>query len=100
MASPSASVGYIATFVGFPASSAAEKLATFSASTATIFACGRKVLTARETPASKPAPPTGTITASRFGVCSTISSPIVPWPAMMAEEELALWDDAEVEAFK
>ncbi len=78
MASPSANVGCIAIFVGLPASSAAEKLAAFSASTATMFTFGRKVLIAKETPASRPAPPTGIITASRSGVCSTISSPIVP----------------------
>ena len=84
MASPSASVGSIAILIGLSASSAAEKLATFSASTATTFACGRKVFTVNETPASKPAPPTGTTTASRSGICSTISRPIVPWPAMIA----------------
>ena len=84
MASPSASVGRMVIFVGFPVSSAAEKLATFSASTATIFVSGRRVLTANETPASKPAPPTGTITASTSGTCSTISRPIVPCPAMIA----------------
>ena len=84
IASPSASVGCITIFVGLPASSAAEKLATFSASTVTIFTFGRNVLIAKETPASRPAPPTGIITASRSGVCSTISRPIVPWPAMIA----------------
>ena len=61
--------------VGFPASRAAEKLATFSASTATTFVSGRNVLIASETPASNPPPPTGTTTASTFGTCSTISSP-------------------------
>ena len=75
MASPSASVGCIAIFIGLPASSAAEKLATFSASTATIFTFGRRVLVAKEMPASRPAPPTGIITASRSGACSTISRP-------------------------
>ena len=84
MASPSASVGCIVIFVGLPAPSAAEKLATFSASTATIFAFSRSVLMTKETPASKPAPPTGMITASRSGICSTSSRPIVPWPAMIA----------------
>src|SRR4029453_536032 len=57
MASPSASVGRIVNLVGLPASSAAEKLATFSASTATIFVFGRRVLIAKDTPANKPAPP-------------------------------------------
>ena len=84
MASPSASVGRKAMRVGFPASSAAEKLATFSASTAMIFALAFFVFTASATPASSPAPPTGTITASTSGTCSRISNPIVPWPAIIA----------------
>ena len=33
-------------------------------------------------PASSPPPPTGTTIASRSGVCSRISSAIVPWPAI------------------
>ena len=78
MASPSARVGCISIRVGFPIFSAAEKLATFSASTAITFTFGRFVFTASETPAIKPAPPTGTITASTLGTCSRISKPIVP----------------------
>ena len=33
-------------------------------------------------PAIRPPPPTGTTIASTSGVCSRISSPIVPWPAI------------------
>ena len=84
MARPSASVGCMSNPCRFSALKAAEKLATFSASTAMIFALGRNVFTASETPASNPPPPTGTMTASRSGTCSTISRPIVPWPAMIA----------------
>src|ERR1051325_2844895 len=83
IASPSARVGRIVTGVGSPTCNAAEKLATFSASTATIFVCGRKVLIASETPAIKPPPPTGTTTRSTSGTCSRISRPIVPWPEMI-----------------
>ena len=35
-------------------------------------------------PASRPAPPVGTIIASTSGICSIISSAIVPCPANMS----------------
>jgi hypothetical protein len=65
---------------GFPACNAAEKAGHVFRFHRNDARCGRKVLTARETPASRPPPPTGTMTASRFGTCATISRPAVPCP--------------------
>ena len=36
--------------------------------------------TAQAMPPMSPPPPIGTTTASRFSICSSSSSPIVPWP--------------------
>ena len=42
---------------------------------------GLNVFTATETPAIRPPPPTGIMTASTFLTCSIISRPMVPAPA-------------------
>ena len=47
------------------------------------FTRGFSAFTAIETPAMSPAPPTGQTIASRSGTCCRISTPSVPWPAMM-----------------
>lgn len=48
-----------------------------------IWTFGCNVFTASATPAINPPPPVGTTTASMSRTCSTISRPIVPWPAIM-----------------
>ena len=45
---------------------------------------GLNVFTATETPAIRPPPPTGIMTASTSLTCSIISRPIVPAPARIA----------------
>ena len=42
------------------------------------------VFIALATPAIKPPPPTGITAASKSGTCSSISNPIVPWPAKIS----------------
>ena len=42
---------------------------------------GFNALAATQIPANNPAPPVGTIIASKFGTCSMISKAIVPCPA-------------------
>ncbi len=67
MLKPSASVGLTATVTGWPAASAAVKLAARAGSTPMIFTPGFTVLNASATPAIRPPPPMGTITASTSG---------------------------------
>ena len=81
-ARPSASVGWIGTWVGRPAASDALKLGAAAVSTATMRMSGRRALAATATPASSPAPPVGTTIAAASGTSSRISSAIVPCPAI------------------
>ncbi len=83
MLNPSASVGRVSTATGWPAATAAVKLAARSGSTPRIFTFGFNVFSASAIPATKPAPPMGTMTASTSGTCAAISSPKVPCPAMI-----------------
>mmetsp|Transcript_16506 Transcript_16506/g.52577 ORF Transcript_16506/g.52577 Transcript_16506/m.52577 type:complete len:216 (+) Transcript_16506:383-1030(+) len=89
-ARPSASVPDTLTGTGLPAPSAAEKEAQRSGSTPMTSTSGRMVLMASAMPAMRPAPPTGTMTASTSGTCSRISSPMVPVPAMISASSYPL----------
>ncbi len=60
-----------------------------SACTPITRASGTRPVTAVATPAISPPPPTGTTTVSTSGHSSTISSPIVPWPAITASSSNA-----------
>ena len=81
-ARPSASVGRIATWVGRPAASDAERLPAAAGSTATIRMSGLSAFAAVATPARRPAPPHGITSASASGTSSRISRPMVPCPAI------------------
>mmetsp|Transcript_53453 Transcript_53453/g.78245 ORF Transcript_53453/g.78245 Transcript_53453/m.78245 type:complete len:213 (-) Transcript_53453:941-1579(-) len=83
-ANPSPRVGMTVTATGLPAARARVYDAQYSGSTPIIMQLGRRVLMASAMPAISPAPPTGITTTSKSGTCSTISSPHVPAPAMMA----------------
>mmetsp|Transcript_15116 Transcript_15116/g.20723 ORF Transcript_15116/g.20723 Transcript_15116/m.20723 type:complete len:256 (-) Transcript_15116:148-915(-) len=72
-ASPSASVASLKPFTGLPALRAAAYEATFSGSTPMTCTSGLMVFTASDTPAMRPAPPTGTRMTSTLRVCSRIS---------------------------
>mmetsp|Transcript_6005 Transcript_6005/g.19543 ORF Transcript_6005/g.19543 Transcript_6005/m.19543 type:complete len:225 (+) Transcript_6005:1669-2343(+) len=61
-ANPSARVDVVLAWTGPPALKASVKEAQATGSTPTTVALGLKVLTARDTPANKPAPPQGTMT--------------------------------------
>ena len=52
--------------------------------TPTISIAGLSALAAVATPAISPPPPIGTTSTSSSGTSASISSPIVPWPAMIA----------------
>jgi 16S rRNA (cytosine1402-N4)-methyltransferase len=65
-----------------------ESLGEFNAATGDLTAARRRwstsiALTAVATPLASPPPPIGTRTAARSWSASTISSPTVPWPAMI-----------------
>ena len=66
-----------------PASIDAFMLATLAAWTPMMVISGLSDLSAQATPEVIPPPPIGITTTSRLGTCSSSSSPIVPWPAMM-----------------
>mmetsp|Transcript_4449 Transcript_4449/g.9716 ORF Transcript_4449/g.9716 Transcript_4449/m.9716 type:complete len:219 (-) Transcript_4449:540-1196(-) len=83
-ARPSASVELETKGTGSPASRAAVKEAQRVGSTPITFTFGLSVLTARATPAMRPAPPTGTTITSASGTCSSISMPRVPAPATIS----------------
>mmetsp|Transcript_12799 Transcript_12799/g.30290 ORF Transcript_12799/g.30290 Transcript_12799/m.30290 type:complete len:209 (-) Transcript_12799:566-1192(-) len=83
-ARPSARVGATSTGTGRPASSAAAKEAHRFGSTPMTRIAGLSVLTARATPAISPAPPTGTMIASRSCTFSRASMARVPAPAMIS----------------
>ncbi len=66
-----------------PRSSDSRASAASSGSTPITFAERRMARMATATPLARPPPPTGTSTAARSGRSCAISSPTVPWPAMI-----------------
>ena len=80
---PSASVEVAGTVTGRPSCKAPVKEGQLTGSAPITVTDGLKVFIANDAPAIKPAPPTGIITASTSGTCSTISHPIVPAPAII-----------------
>ncbi|HXW05631.1 MAG TPA: hypothetical protein VD833_10400 [Vicinamibacterales bacterium] len=78
---PSAMLSVFGSVTGRPASTEAFIFAAPDGSTPTTTESGFDCFTAAATPASRPPPPTGAMTAVTSGHCSRISSPAVPWPA-------------------
>ena len=67
-----------------PAANDSRASAAASGSTPTTRALGARAFTAAARPEMSPPPPTGTITLVTSGRSSPISSPTVPWPAMIS----------------
>src|SRR5437867_12163983 len=66
-----------------PVSRAVGRLAAPSAWTPNTFTLGRRAFTAIAIPAARPPPPTGTRTVRASGTSPAISSPAVPFPAII-----------------
>src|SRR5215472_2356336 len=92
-AKPSAIVGSSGITTRQPASSAYSIVGDAEGSTPYTLMWGLSDLRAIKTPAINPPPPTGTTIASRSGAAATISSPIVPWPAITSA---SLYGDTNV----
>mmetsp|Transcript_56675 Transcript_56675/g.133003 ORF Transcript_56675/g.133003 Transcript_56675/m.133003 type:complete len:236 (-) Transcript_56675:534-1241(-) len=84
-ANPSAKVDLTTSgSTGAPAARAALNEAQNSGSTPITLTLGFKAFTAKETPAIRPAPPTGTTMTSTSDTCSRISTAMVPAPAIIS----------------
>ena len=86
---PSASVTDGASVTGSCSSSARCIDGTRAVCTPMIWMRGLISFIATAMPLMRPPPPTGTITASRYGFCSSSSRPMVPCPAMTASSSKA-----------